>query len=169
MWARGLRLPVQRYSIPPSVSAITWAAGQLRKSLTPTVGKIRVPALDLRQLSDNIFTAGDRFGGMPRRRCHRYLYTHRGGKWATSTPRTHAAPNRGSSITIYAAPVALRRLGSASRSGRADHITPIRAAESRPPVEVEGPSSTWSRRGFAPAPATEPGQTQTPVRSWGAT
>ncbi len=169
MWARGLRSVRQRYSIPERqrdhpLRDSWW------KSLTPNVGEITVPALICGSFSDNNLHSRGSFRGYAEiAGADRYLYTHRGGKWATF----YAEDARGAQLRFF--DHYLRNAGGTSpprirlevRESR-DHITSIRAAESWPPPKVEWTELHLVAEGLRLAPATEPGQIRFPVRSRGA-
>ena len=169
VWAHGMRSVRQQYSIPERQREHPMRDNWW-KAITPDLAAITVPALVCGSFSDNNLHSRGSFRGYAEiASADRYLYTHRGGKWATF----YAEDARGAQRRFFdhylrnADSTPPPRVRLEVRESR-DHITAIREVEAWPPLEAEWAVLHLAAAGLRLVPATEPGQIRFPVRSQGA-
>ena len=169
LWSRGLRRVRQRDSLieqqhhHPLRDA--WWRG-----LVPALGNITVPALICGSFSDNnLHSRGSFRGWEGLASADRFLYTHRGGKWATFyAPDARAAQLRFFDRYLRGRPVpAPPRVRLEVRESR-DIITSVREEDSWPLARTAWQPLYLSAAGLATAPPAAAGRITFEMRSRGA-
>jgi predicted acyl esterase len=169
LWSLSLRRVRQRYKL----------AGQQRRhplrddwwrTLVPDLEKITAPALICGSFSDNNLHSRGSIRGWERvASTEKFLYTHRGGKWATFyAPEARAAQLRFFDRYLRGHDVpAPPRVRLEVRESR-DVITSVRAEDSWPLDRTEWRSLYLTAAGLATAPPSAAGQISFGTRSRGA-
>jgi uncharacterized protein len=159
MWGLGMRHVRQRYQISDEQRQHP-LRDEWWRSLVPALDRITVPALICGSFSDNNLHTRGSFRGWERISSpDRFLYTHRGGKWATFyAPEARAIQLRffDRYLRSHNGPV-LPRVRLEVRESR-DKIASVREEDHWPLERTQWQSLYLSETGLATSPPSAPGQ-----------
>jgi putative CocE/NonD family hydrolase len=170
LWSLGLRGVRQRYRLRDQQQLHPWRDGWW-SGLVPDLRKLTVPALICGSFSDNnLHSRGSFRGWEDISSTDRFLYTHRGGKWATFySPEARAVQLRFFDRYLRNLPdvPAPPRVRLEVRESR-DVIAGVREESTWPLDRTEWRSLYLTTSGLAPSPPSAPGDITFDMRSGGA-
>jgi uncharacterized protein len=169
IWSRVLRRVRQRYRLVDEQRRRP-LLDEWWRGLVPALEQITVPALICGSFSDNNLHSRGSFRGWEGvSSSDRFLYTHRGGKWTTSTPPRPAPRSSGSSTATCAAAIVPApppvRLEVRERR---DLVAGVREEGRWPLDRTEWTPLYLTAAGLATAPPSADGQITFGMRSRGA-